>query len=309
MTRRCPSHSVHTKANAIMKQTWPLFLFNRSFQKSFSLEIFILRFLVWLFFPLEQLYTVSCRDKNRQTFFFWSGLSDAESELFVAHLNLFQTCLSFLQIVFFHFHTVLCLFHCIPFSQVCIGTPWWDLVERFANIVDFPPVHRYYWIRKFLIADVTGFLQPLVDRLDVLVQVWVWKSLVAERALSGLIVVHLSHVPCQVAHSKLLLTMWTRLLNPLVLLSHVPPKVVHADFFLALFALRFLSKVNALNVAVQHIFLFEGLIAIGTLQLLAIVRSTHMSMQVIAFLATNIASWSFTQMDLSNHHLGAYRTK
>ena len=70
-----------------------------------------------------------------------------------------------------------------------------------------------------------------------LVQVWVGKSLVAERALSSLIVVHLSHVPCQVAHCKLLLTMWTRLLNPFVLLSHVPPKVVHADFLLALFAL------------------------------------------------------------------------
>ena len=101
---------------------------------------------------------------------------------------------------------------------------------------------------------------------------------------------HLPYVSAQVAHCKLLFTMWARLFYPLVLLSHVSSKVVNTDFFLALFALRFLSKVNALNVAVQHIFLFEGLIAIGTLQLLAIVRSTHMSMQVIAFLATNIAS-------------------
>ena len=101
---------------------------------------------------------------------------------------------------------------------------------------------------------------------------------------------HLSYVSAQVAHCKFLLTMWTRLLDPLVLLSHVSSKVVHADLLLALFALRLLSNVNALDVAVQQLLPREFPIAVRTFHFLVFVRTIHMFMQVVALFVTNVAN-------------------
>ena len=112
---------------------------------------------------------------------------------------------------------------------------------------------------------------------------------VAKRAFYCLIVVHLSNVSAQVAHCKLLFTMWARLLYPLVLLSHVPSHVVRTDFLLALFALRFLSNMNALDVTAQQLFPVESFITVRTFNFLAFVRTTHMCMKVIALFVTDIA--------------------
>ena len=113
---------------------------------------------------------------------------------------------------------------------------------------------------------------------------------VAKRAFYRLIVMHLSNVSAQVAHCKLLLTVWARLLYPLMLLSHVPSQVVRTDFLLALFALRLLSNVNALDMTAQQLVPVESLIAVRTFNFLAFVRTTHMCRKVITFFVTDIAS-------------------
>ena len=70
----------------------------------------------------------------------------------------------------------------------------------------------YTRVWNLFVANIACFLQLLVDRLDVLVQVADGESLATVGALRALVVVDLPDVPGQVGHGKLLLTMWTGLL-------------------------------------------------------------------------------------------------
>merc|ERR1719384_250706 len=109
----------------------------------------------------------------------------------------------------------------VPFPQFEIWTPWRDIINGFANVVDFSFVHRDGGVGNLLITDVTGLLQFLVHTLDVFVQVGNSECLATIWALCALVVMHLSYVPAQVAHSKFLLTVRARLLDPFVGLPHV----------------------------------------------------------------------------------------
>ena len=68
-------------------------------------------------------------------------------------------------------------------------------------------------VGDLLVADVAGLLQLLVHGLDVLVEVGDGERLAAVGTLRALVVVHLADVPRQVGHRKLLLAVWTRLLD------------------------------------------------------------------------------------------------
>ena len=87
--------------------------------------------------------------------------------------------------------------------------------------MNFSFVHRDGGVGDLLIADVTGFLQFLVDALDVLVQVRDCERFSTIRALCALIVVNLSDVPAQVAHREFFLAVRAGLLDPFVGLPHV----------------------------------------------------------------------------------------
>merc|ERR1712088_593015 len=109
----------------------------------------------------------------------------------------------------------------VPFPQFEIWTPWRDIINGFANVVDFSFVHRDGGVGNLLITDVAGLLQFLVHTLDVFVKVGNSECLSTIWALCALVVMHLSYVPAQVAHSKFLLTVRARLLDPFVGLPYV----------------------------------------------------------------------------------------
>ena len=70
----------------------------------------------------------------------------------------------------------------------------------------------YTRVWNLFVANIACFLQLLVDRLDVLVQVGDGESLATVGALRAPVVVDLPDVPGQVGHGKLFLAMWARLL-------------------------------------------------------------------------------------------------
>merc|ERR1712088_1247678 len=80
----------------------------------------------------------------------------------------------------------------VPFSQFEIRTPGCDIINGFANVVNFSLVHRDGGVGNLLIADVAGLLQFLVHTLDVFVQVRDSECLSTIWALCALVVMHLS---------------------------------------------------------------------------------------------------------------------
>ena len=86
-----------------------------------------------------------------------------------------------------------------------------------------------------------------------LVQVGDSDGLATVRTLGRLVVVDLSDMPPLICHSKLLSTLGARLSNPFMKLFYMPSKVVHTYVPLTIWAVSFLSKVDALHMVGQQL--------------------------------------------------------
>jgi len=152
---------------------------------------------------------------------------------------------------------------------------------------------------NLFITDVTSFLQLLVNRLNVFVEVGDGESLPTVRALCALIVVHLSDMPRQVGHGKLLLTVRARLLDPLMCLSNMSGKVVNRNILLAVWAVGLLSQVDALHVIVQQLLSLELLLAVGALVIADfLVEILNVVVKILVLLVTDVTGRSLRQVDL-----------
>ena len=177
----------------------------------------------------------------------------------------------------------------IPFPQFEIRTPWCDVINRLANVVNFSLVHRDGGVWNLLIADIAGLLQFFVHTLNVFVQIRDRERLSAIRTLCAFVVVHLSYVSAKVAHSKFFLTVRARLLDPFVGLTDVSRKVVHADILLTVRAVCLLSQVDALHVVVQKLLCLELLLTVGTLIIPNLLMEVfHMVVQVLVLFVTDV---------------------